>query len=342
MSTTNLFNRIVQETAKLASTPVDSIALSKGRLKRWIDLSAFWEAHSELFRNVFYDAFYHIVMGKHSYGSKPRLCLICLVEEVLLTDAEAVRSWTSQSRAFYRAFEYIKETISQGSRKKRYWNSLIMQEYVLERFRYLLIFRDAPIPQMTLKIAKDSRSMYHFTNQLEVKSVYTRFEEFIELLVPDCRQWSPKQWRSEKFSFSPIQSIHGFDFTDHIEDFDSLAYLYRRKAEGLPYYKTLFSIKSLPDSIAKALWPNGIEKEIIKQFNIACRVSPRLYQNQFRSSDPINPLNMANSWAFQHLTEWRSNRDLVNSNVRSNIMQVALGNHPWVVKARQNGIIGPM
>lgn len=336
--TTNftLFDRLVSETQKLSPAPIGSI--SKDPLKRWTDLAAHWKAHPEVFPDCFYETIFHIGRCRYSRATAAVKPLLCLIEEAILNDMDALSTW-KKDKAFTEAFYAVSNTFDGVPYSRQRWKSTALRDYVWDKLYEEIIYRDRPLPAFTVKTVLSRKTYLSLRNQLLNHSGCTRFEELIQLLVPGCHKWTRSQWRNEKFIFAQIEAIHGVDFSKHIHDFDKLVVMFRNKAEHLPYYKNLFSIKTLSTSIATAIWPNDTEKEIIKQFNIACTVRPRLYQGQFRRLDPVNPLNMANSWAFQQLSEWRSNRKLVRNNTRSNLMEVAVGNHPWVVKARQKGIV---
>lgn len=332
--TTNLtlFDRLVAETQKFSPTPIGPI--SKGQLKRWNDLAAHWKANYTAFPNLFHEVIFHIARGRYSRASTTVKPLLRLIEEALLNDPDALRTWRTNP-SFKISFMTVINEINNSKR----WQSPAMCNFVKARLRVLLLYRDRTSPQLTYAMTQKRSDYRYACYQMEAQATYTHFIELIHLLVPDSQSWKPSQWLNEKLIFSQIYAIHGIDFSQHINDFTALVSLYRNKAERIPYYKNLFLITNLSTSIARAIWPVDMEEELVKQFNIACRVRPSLYQGQFSSYDPINPFNMVNSWVFRQLNEWRSNGNLVNKTVRSNFMQIALGNHPWVVKARQNGTI---
>jgi len=333
MATTNLFDRIVEETAKLASIPADNIPLSKGRLKRWTDLAAYWETQPNSFPNLFYEAIFHIARGRYSHASASVKPLLALIEEALLNDVDALSQWR-RINAFKDAFSLVTIDIHHVPYSKQRWKSSVMRDFVECRLYALLIYRNSPIPMLTLKLSRNRRAYMSIVKQLEIQSPYTRFVEIMELLVPGCHNWSTYQWTSEAYIFSQIQAAHGIDYSKNIVEFDKMMTMFRYKLEGIPYYRNLFSIKLLPSSIAAIIWPDGIEKNICKQFSTACRVHPYMALGGGISSfDPIIPQNMVKSWAFNQMEAWRKNNSYkLSRTVRGNMLNIALGNHPRLIK----------
>lgn len=337
MSTANLFDRIVQETAKLASTPADSIPLSKGRLKRWADLATFWETQPNIFHNHFYEAIYHIAYGRYSRAAAPVRPLLSLIEDALVDDADAHSVWKKR-KSFSKAFDLVSDKIGDAICHRKHWKSDCVRRYVDDKLYELLIYHNKPVPELTLKLSRDRKAFLSIRNRVENFSYCTRFEELIKLLVPDCHKWSRHQWHNEKFIFAQIKAIHGIDFTQHINDFDALVIMYQHKAEGLPYYQNLFSIHTLPVSIATAIWPDDFEKTLCKQFNIACTVKPYLAKNgEFHDKNPINPHNLINSWGVHQIISWYDSKSYpLSKATKSNLLLINLGLHPWVTRHTQN------
>lgn len=333
MSTANLFDRIVQETAKLASTPADSIPLSKGRLKRWADLAAYLETHPNTFPNLFYEAIFHITRGRYSHASASVKPLLAYIEEALLNDADALSEW-KRTNTFKEAFSLVTSGIYNVPYRKQRWKSGVMRDFVECRLYSLLFYRNKPVPTLTLKRSRNRRAYMSIVKQLEIQSSCSRFMEIMELLIPDCRNWSAYQWTSEAYIFSQIKAAHGIDYSEDIMEFDKMMAMFRYKLEGIPYYRYLFALKVLPSSIAAIIWPDGIEKNICKQFNIACRAHPHMdLEGNIRPFDPINPQSMINSWAYNQMETWRENKSYkLSSTVRSNMLNIALGNHPRLIK----------
>lgn len=326
---TNLFNRLVIETKKLSTAPIPT--LSRGRLKRWTDLADFWEANPATFPNLFYEAIFHIARDRHSMASVTLKPMLHLIEEAILTDLDALGVWRER-HDFRCAFGSVIHGIYDAPYSSQRWKSNAIRHFIENKLRVLIMYRGKPLPQLNLKLIRNRRAYWSVRKQLEARSVYARFVEFMELLVPNCCRWTLGQWTSEKYIFSQIKAVHGIDFAQHVADFDSLFFLFKNKSEGLPYYKNLFSIRNIPASIANAIWGANMEREICEQFNIACTVKPRLHQGKFYKFDCIYPQNMVKSWAFQQMSVWyKTKPNLLTSTARSNLMNIGLGNHPWCV-----------
>lgn len=325
-TTSTLFDRLVSETAHLSPTPVP--ALSRDRLKRWTDLADFWKAEHTSFTNLFYEVIFHIARDRYSLATSNMKPLLRLIEEALLTEPEALSSWR-QHPSFKTAFAAVLKGMHSGQR----WKSLAMRSFVQNKLRMLLFYREKSPTELTLAIASNRWAQRDVLCWLKAQATCSRFEELIHLLVPDSRQWKHRQWISETFIFSQIQAIHGVNFAQHLNDFDALVYLFRNRAEGLPYYKALFLIQDLPASIASVIWPVDMEKDICKQFRIFCNVKPSQCYQYTRYKDPLAPSKVSKSWAFQQLEAWRKNQSYpISDKTKSNLLYIGLGYHPRNVK----------
>jgi len=326
----SIFDRLVQETAALASTPVNCIPLSKGRLKRWTDLANYWAAQPNVFPDLFYEVIFHIARGRYSHSAASVKPLLAHIEEALLNDTDALSEWRC-IKAFKDAFSLVTIDIRHAPLR---WKSNVMRDFVERRLYSLLIYRNSPIPTLTLKLSRNHRAYKSLVRQLEIQSAYTRFIEIMDLLVPDCHKWSAYQWTSEKYIFSQIQAVHGIDYSKNPTEFDKMMTMFRYKLEGIPYYRDLFSIKILPSSIATIIWPDGMEKDICKQFNIACRVRPYVsLEGILDVSNLLAPQNILDSWAYNQMETWRETKSYKLSNsVLSNMLNIALGNHPRLIR----------
>lgn len=338
--TTNvtLFDRLVAETQKLSPAPIATI--SKDQSTRWHDLATHWKAHPDVFQGLFYEAVFHIGRCRYSRAKVAVKPLLNLVEEAILNDMDALSAW-KKDEVFINAFYAVSNTFDLVPYSKQRWKSNAIREYAWDKLYEEIFYRDCPLPTLTVKAALSRKAYLPLRDRLLNHSNCIRFEELIELLVPNCHKWSRSQWRNEKFIFTQIKRIHGIDFSTHLRDFDRLVSMFKHRAEHLPYYMDLFSIKMLPASIVDAIWPNGMEKEICKQFNFACNAKPYLLKDgNISTYSPTNPFNLQSSWAFKQITSWYQNKTFrISDATRSNLLLIHLGDHPWVVRAHQKGII---
>ena len=333
-STLSLFDRLVMETHKLLPAPIAQ--LSKGHLKRWDDLAAHWEAYPAIFPNLFFEAIFHIARNRYSKASDATKPLLSAIVEAMLTDSAALSVWKKRT-SFRLAYSKVSSGIKLLPDSKQRWKTVSMRCYASTRLHMLLMYNATPLPELTLKTIVKGGIYWKIRKQLEIQSDFARFEELIELLVPDCRKWSPAQWTSEKYIFSRIKAAHGVDFSQDHDAFDALVRLYQFKAEGIPYYRTLFCITDMAPSIAHAIWPVDMEKEICRQFNYACNVNPYFRYRSAKFFNPLAPKNIAGSWAFKQMGIWRKATPCkISKKTQSKMLMIGLGLHPWVEKQKQD------
>lgn len=324
----NLYNEIVKTTAAMASVSETSIPSSKGYLKRWTNLSDFWTSKPEIFDDIFYKAIAHIATGRYPDNSRTLKPLLALIEKAILTDSSVLCAWR-RNKVFSYAFKRVTDVL----RYRRHHSSIIYQ-FSTDRLYSLTFYRDEfcrPVDLATDSYLEIKRA----TSIACVRRRFENFTEIIHVLIPDAQNWNAHQWTSEKHIFAAIKSVHGIDYTKDADAFDRIISMMKHKLNSQPYYYELFRIKHLPSSMAEAIWPENIIKELSKQLLIASNVNPIITNGSYRPDiDSVAPSVVNTSWAYQILVSHIKSRELSKA-VTDNLMYFGWGEHPHIIRGKQ-------
>ena len=161
------------------------------------------------------------------------------------------------------------------------------------------------------------------------------FRKIVLFLVPDAANWSIAHWHSNSRILDSIKEVHGKDYFKDLDEFFNLCDLLLAKWSGKSYYRELFKLKDIPSSIAALIWPTNMERDVCKQFSLICRVKPLMLYGKYANFDVTNPHNISQSWAFQQVWSWQhSEKYKLSPAVRANLMHIGLGDHPFIIHAR--------
>ena len=325
----DVFSELLTETAKVAGVAPKSIRVSKGSKKRWYDLALYWEIHGHIFESVFYKALFHIARGTRS-SKEPRLStLAMLVEEAILDVPVALDEWR-KLQSFRFAFFDVSITAKENHRCK----SITIREFAYHRLYVRTFYRNEVQLQERDLACLDRRQIKQIRTAAKIRHEFFRFKEIIELILPTAAKWPEDYLTSQTRIFSEIKRCHGFDYTGREHIFDELVWLLQRKLDGKPCYGQLFRVSHIPDSVAALIWPQGMEKEICRQFLVLSRQKPS-DPRHIRNYTPWDaPQKIVDTWAFGKLCSWREEHSYpLPDKVRAAMLSYSLGVHPATAKS---------
>lgn len=324
----NIFERIVDTTAAMASVDKTSIPSSKGKWKRWTNLSYFWSSKPEIFDDVFYKAIAHIATGRYPKNSSNLKPLLTLVEEAILFNGEALRAWR-RCKAFREAFRCVTGMIR---RRNRHCSEI--RQFVIDRLHCLTFYRDEFRNEIDYSISSN-REVKRAKAMDCVRRRYANFTTFIHTFIPESENWSADQLTSEKRIFSAFKAVHGVDYANNLDDFSILFDMMNVKFNGRPYHMHLFRIKDLEPSMVEAIWPENIVKELSKQLIHASNKMPVIIDGEYRPDiDSVAPAVVNSSWAYRMLASCGEKRKFTKA-VRDSLLYFGWGDHPRIVKEKQ-------
>lgn len=326
-----LFEQITTKTAEMASVSVEELDISRGHKKRWYSISIAWIDDPDVFGDIFYKALAHIAFGRYPRQCKDMKPLLALVEKAILTEADALNSWRNL-QPFSDAFDKVLARLRTLRRRSCY----SVYHFAICRFFMRTVYRDdfcKPLNLVTASFKEIKRAQ----SIACVKNEHDRFKEVIKMLIPKASKWTDAQWVSEKHIFSAFKTVHGVDYFNDILEFDCLITMLKNKLNDVPYYRDLFRIKNMNKAMAGAIWNKDINKEISKQLIFISSVRPHgEFGKHFCYPDSTDPAVITSSWAFKQLTKWRDERSYpLSDTVRSNMMLLGMGEHPFLVKELQ-------
>lgn len=322
----NIFERIVDTTAAMASVDKASIPLSKGSLKRWITLSDFWSSRPDIFNKVFYNAIMHIATGRYPNNSSTLKPLLVLVEEAILYETDALRAWKSDKE-----FSYEYDCVEYDVYTRR---RLAVRNFAIFRLRSLTIHREEFCESIDIASAT-WKEINKAREKARSRRWYENFRQMMLMFIPDAKNWNARQWTSEREIFNAFKKVHGIDFSQEPISFMVLVVMMDCKMNGRSYYRHLFRIKHLPDSMAAIIWPKNIIKELSKQLLNASRAKPILKNGVYLPDcDSVAPAVVNSSWAYRMLAACDEKRKFTKA-VRDSLLYFGWGYHPRIVKEKQ-------
>ena len=313
-----LFYKLLAATCSILSVPADSFTISKGKKKRWRDLAAIWKNNPAVFNNVFYSALHHIQLGKYPHGGalKQEGDFGALLEEAILRDPDAFPAWKSLP-AFRDSFRNIQAELLLRCDLSSASHSSTITYFLYNRLMVLTFYRDPACAQVDLARVS-SRDLHRAKSAAVVRSEYFRFMAAMKKLVPEAESWDEKCWVSEKKMLTAVHAALGLTFPHDLGLFDQIMEMMMNIVDHRPYYKQLFVMKSLPDSVITTVWPTDIEKAISRQFQYWLSSKTRYEKwNRWHQPEYYNDSLVQSSWAYRELHKWRNERKISHKTKRA-------------------------
>lgn len=323
----DIFEKLVDKTAAMASVDKASIPLSKGRLKRWKSLSVFWYSNHKIFGDIFFVVIMHIASGRYPGGSIKLKPVVDFIEEAILHDPDALRVW-KDDRDFKEAFDDVESHMFYKCHKNA------IGSFIGFRLRSLTIYREEF--HKPIDLASATRKEIHKAREIaRCIRRYENFEKMILMFIPDATTWSVCEWTSEKHILDAFKTVHGIDFSEDPDSFTAFVKMMHCKLNGRSYFRYLFRIKYIPDSIAVIIWPTNIVKELSRQFLYASNAEPLMEDGSYLpDKDSVAPSVVKESWVYKTLESCRKTHTLSRA-VKNNLLYFGWGDHPYIVRAKQ-------
>lgn len=216
--------------------------------KRWLDLARVWDKVLTCDKHFVLTSVIHKIMwGVLPYESSSAdfMHLLALVEEELLRDGEAFQAWVKW-RTFKNVFANVTESTNSFGRSGLDCHFITHYHYLKDHALYEIMRSKESDPDFNMGTGK-----------------IVAYEEAVELLVPNAKNWSRQQWGNDLVLADELERLYGVNFAETWEsqrEFDRLINLihawriYKMPAD-VYWYAT--NITNLPDGIIQRIWPQN-------------------------------------------------------------------------------------
>lgn len=316
-----LLQRYTLEACNLENFPDGMFA---GNENKWIELIDAWDQLLEGGSEEIFEEACHIIMWgiPREYRRSPYDKIVELVIAEMLRDGDAFNAWDS-CEFFENAVGYMSSEMDP--------NSDYEYRYSIEHYYYLC-------DRFLLKV-RYSKAKYSDEKVPYEKSVLA-YETAIKKIVPAASEWSEKYWLDENHILEEIYKLYGVDYRceDFLEYGRLLIILMGSKHSELSSEIVeawcATNIKTLPLSLAKAIWANFTEVKILRNFLIAAEMADdQLYDKECGAHykyDYLHPIGVFthsaihDSWIYPLISEWNDDPEQFDPFIKERLFTVAI------------------
>ena len=323
-----LFREIYDATLKYYNLTAENAPHSAGSKKRWTDLAHIWYVQADNLNECSaLDCALHAIYWGRPMSNIPEGLseLSEMVKDVILNEehiAAALRSDLTFYHSFYR-------TINQAgvhSKCPYVQYSRLFNKYREKHLWYRVIYRQANVVPVNFETAT-WRDIKTAKSHAGVRGFCVAFETAIRFLLPEAECWSEDQWLDEEFLHSRLHAAFGKDWRRDPFALDDLITMLMDKLyfKDPKYLARLLSIKRLPASVIKHIWPKDTFLQLEELFYTAMvrsKAGERKMRNDTSYHCRYSYANLKQSWLYAFMVKHR--KKISNDKVRRELMLVGM------------------
>ena len=298
--------------------------LFMGNTDKWIELIDAWDQLLEGGSEGIFEEACHIVMwgipSKHrklQYDS-----IVKLVIAEMLRDGDAFNAWDT-CEFFEDAIGYMSSEMDPDSDYE--------YRYSIEHYQYLS-------DRFLLKV-RYSKAKYSNEKALYEQSILS-YQTAIKKIVPVASEWSEAYWNDENHILDEIFKLYGVDYRaiDCLEYGRILIILQGSQHSKLPSEIVeawcATNIKTLPLSLAKAIWSTFTEEKILAMFLIAVeeaeiQLHDKACWDSYREEylHPIGAFDHSTtyeSWIYPLISQWNEDPEQNDPFIKQRLFTVEI------------------
>lgn len=291
---------------------------------KWLALVGIWDHFLEGGSSgIFEEASHRIMWGvPRMYGKSPYDKIVELVVSEMLQDGDAFNAWDTCD-----TFDEVVAYMSSESEP----NSDYDYRYSIEHCNYL--------SNRFLWKVKFSKAKYADEKACCEKELLI-YETAIKKIVPSALSWNEDYWIDENHILDEIYALYGVDYRhiDCLEYGRILIILMGSEYSGFPSEIVeawcATNIKTLPFSLAKAIWQNFTEEKILRFFLMAAeKADDQFYDTECVDSyqdEYIHPIEVFEysaiykSWMYPLISNWNEDPELYDPFIKERLFTVAI------------------
>jgi hypothetical protein len=290
----------------------------------WIELIYAWDMLLEGGSDEIFEEACHIIMWgfPREYRRSPYDKIVELVIAEMLRDGDAFNAWDS-CEFFENAVGYMSSEMDPDSDYE--------YRYSIEHYQYL---RD----RFLLKV-RYSKAKYSDEKVRYEKRIWS-YQMAIKKMVPAASEWSEDYWIDENHILDEIYKRYGVDYhgIDCLEYGRILIIMMGLEHSELPSEIVeawcATNIKTLPLSLAKAIWPIFTEEKILTMFFTAveeaeAQLCDREYWTCYKEQY-IHPVgvfehsSIYESWVYPLISQWNEDPEQYDPFIKERLFTVAI------------------
>lgn len=293
--------------------------IAPGTAKRSKSEAVFWDTILKLWKekenvvgcNIMYASLYRLHWGCwlkniESNMKARRLCEVVVKE---LQERKDILELIDRKRGFMTPWNAVMKSRTPFAVSGKRWKSEYYADFLKNRLDSSLY----AVERFAEKLDLVNTKTYQFEemkNHAMAKYRYERFMRLITKLIPESRCWSFEEWADENRIIDSLKLTMGIDFRNNWQQFDDVMRLLVWSENPSGYDRGMLSIRDVPFSVVKAIWPDNTEARVEELFMTACLDMRRHLQYEFTYANCVADnayyleRQFIESWLYKQIKAW--------------------------------------
>ena len=235
-----------------------------------------------------------------------RLCEVVVKE---LQERKDILELIDRKRGFMTPWNAVMKSRTPFAASGKRWKSEYYADFLKNRLDSSLY----DVERFAEKLDLVNTKTYQFEemkNHAMAKYRYERFMRLIMKLIPESRCWSFEEWADENRIVDSLKLTMGIDFRNNWQQFDDVMRLLVWSENPSGYDRGMLSIRDVPFSVVKVIWPDNTEARVEELFMTACLDMRRHLQYEFTYANCVADnayyleRQFIESWLYKQIKAW--------------------------------------
>lgn len=292
----------------------------------WKELAKAWDSLLPFGSyGIFEEAVHRIMWSVPTSAFDPKYeDLIADVVKELLTDGDAFAAWDSNIGCKTAVSTVTSDMQPYRTDADEYNCSIEHYCYVCDKALYKI---------------KHSKAKYASENKI-YKEEISAYEGAIKKIIPAAEYWDDSHWSKESYAFDEILALYGVDYRMlPYEEYGRILLILMNSEEDIEKYVLneawyASNITTLPMSLAKVIWPDYTEEDMLSIFWFASEMAIMQHNAgnpyAFLKEEEIHPIGLfeketvCQSWLYKEILSWAQIPGKLDTSVKKRIFDLSI------------------